>query len=150
AEGDRGGAVARWGAAGGGEGGGDGEQRRGTGHQPQLGQRRDREHVVAVGAQYPLAKRDREGGGGQPGGEGGRADYDGLGRQHPAAARAGGQGGTDQAPPVFGGDEQRRHHDHRDQPGERAEEGAVDPAATIHDRGDVAGPGDRERAAGLL
>src|SRR5262245_60302077 len=105
--------------------------------------------AVAVGAQDPLAKRDGEGGGDQPGDEGNRRDHDGLGRQHLAAARAGGQRGADQAAPVFGGDELGRHHDHRDKPGERADEGALDPG-TVHDRRDVARPGDGEPAAGLL
>jgi hypothetical protein len=79
----------------------------------------------AVPRRASWAEDHRGGGGDQPGHEGDRADHDGLGGQHPAPARARGQRDADQAPPVLGGDEHRRDHDHRDQPGERADEVCV-------------------------
>jgi hypothetical protein len=60
-----------------------------------------------------------EGGGEQPGGETGGADHDGLGGQQPTAVGRGGQRDADQPAPVLAGDEDRGHHDQRDQPEER-------------------------------
>ena len=97
-------------------------------------------HVVAVGAQDGLADRDGGRGGDQPGDEGDGADHDGLGRQYPAAPRAGRERRADQAPPVLGRDEQCGQDDQHDQPGEGTLQGVLDAAAEANGRGDVARP----------
>src|SRR6516165_4989908 len=119
--------------------------------------------TTAISAAVPATMRssvahdNRRGRGDQPGHEAGRADHDRLRGQYPAPARAGGQGDADQAAPVLGRDEQRRDDNHRDQPGERADEhvregdaGAARGAGAGRDRCDVAGPGHGELAAGLV
>ena len=80
--------------------------------QVSAGDRRDR---VAVLVQQVLAERDRDRGRDQPGRERDRGQHDGLGGQHPAAARAGGERGADQAAPVLRGDEHDADHHHGDQ-----------------------------------
>jgi len=94
----------------------------GPGDDPYLGECRHGVDGVAAGAQQRGPDQDRGRRAGQPGGEGDGAEDDGLGGQGPAASRAGGERGADQAAPVLGGHELRADHQHRDQRDEQARE----------------------------